>query len=252
MKISIITVTFNSAATVADTLASVERQTHRDIEYIVIDGGSTDQTLSIVGSGIRRVDTLVSEADAGIYDAMNKGIGVASGDVIGFINSDDTYAAPNIIEAVSGAFEDSALDGCYGDLCYVRKDDVRRVVRYWRSSPFQPGMFMRGWCPPHPTLFLRRSVYERYGRFKLEHKVVADFELMARLFEVHRIRTRYLPLTMVNMRLGGVSNRSLRGTLRQNLEILGIFDRLGLRSSAFSFAVNKLASRGKQFFIRPE
>ena len=167
MKISIITVTWNSAATVTDTLRSVNSQTHPNVEHIVVDGGSTDATIEIVRAEGKRVVKLVSEADDGIYDAMNKGLSLATGDVVGLINSDDFYASPEAVAKVAAAFADPNVDAVYADLCYVAQDDVKRIVRYWRSTPFEPGLFARGWAPPHPTLFVRREFFDRFGNFDL-------------------------------------------------------------------------------------
>jgi glycosyltransferase involved in cell wall biosynthesis len=252
MKISVVTVTWNSAATVADTLRSVNAQTHPDVEHVVVDGGSTDATLAIVRAEGRRVAHIVSERDRGIYDAMNKGIRLATGDVIGLINSDDFYASDDALATVAATFAaEPGLDAVYGDLCYVRPDDTTRIVRYWRSAPFAPGRFARGWAPPHPTLFVRRQVYERHGLFDLDYPIAADFELMARLLEVHRVRVRHLPKVLVHMRTGGTTNRSLRNIVRQNREILRALKRHGLSRSAPGFFVAKLLSRGRQFVARP-
>ena len=158
MKISVITVCFNAQNTIGHTLRSVRDQTLDSIEHIIIDGCSNDGTLKVVESEGNHVAMIVSERDKGIYDAMNKGIALATGDIIGFINADDFYASSDVLAAVASAFESSGADCCYGDLCYVQQDDVSKIVRYWRSAPFATGMFGRGWCPPHPTFFARREV----------------------------------------------------------------------------------------------
>jgi glycosyltransferase involved in cell wall biosynthesis len=251
MKISIITVAYNSAATIADTLTSVASQSHRDIEHIVIDGASTDNTLDVVRAHGRHLTSLVSEHDQGIYDAMNKGLRLASGDVIGFINSDDLYASAVAIANVVKVFSDPTIDACYGDLCYVKRDDIQSVVRYWRSSDFEPGLFARGWCPPHPTLFVRRKVYEQFGGFDLRYKIAADTELMARLLEVHRIKVHYLPEVLVNMRMGGTTNRNWSNIVLQNREIWRALKVHDLRPSLVGFLTGKLWSRGRQFVTRP-
>jgi glycosyltransferase involved in cell wall biosynthesis len=251
MKITVITVCFNSAASIADTLASVVAQTYPTIEHIVIDGESTDDTVNIVRDRGKHVARLISEPDRGIYDAMNKGIRISSGEVIGFINSDDFLASPDVIAKVARAFGDPSIDACYGDLCYVKPDDVASVVRYWRSSAFSPGLFLRGWCPPHPTLYVRRRVYERFGEFDLRYRIAADAELMMRFLEVHRINALYLPEVLVHMRIGGITNRSVGNVMRQNLEIWRALKDHGLRPSVSSFVAGKLLSRGKQFLTRP-
>lgn len=187
MRVSIITVCFNSASTVRDTIESVVAQSHADIEYIVIDGGSTDDTLKILGQYRPHIATLISEPDRGIYDAMNKGIALATGDVIGMINSDDFYACSGSIAKVVKALEDDTLDACFGDLCYVDQQDTSKIVRYWKAGEYRPGAFAHGWCPPHPSFFVRRRVYERLGYFNLNYRIAADAELMMRFLEVGRI-----------------------------------------------------------------
>lgn len=251
MKISVITVCFNSAETIADTLKSIVNQTHEDIEQIVVDGGSNDSTLALVRDQALPGVIVISEPDKGIYDAMNKGIAVATGDVIGFINSDDFYPSPGVLAVVASAFEFSGADCCYGDLCYVQQEDVSKIVRFWRSSPFASGKFSRGWCPPHPTFFVRREVYERLGGFDLSFKIGVDIELMARYLEVGRISNHYIPKVLVHMRMGGTSNRSLSNIVKQNLEIRRGFLALGLEFSWWRFMGNKVVSRALQFVKRP-
>lgn len=252
MKISVITVCYNSAKTIGDTLRSVREQTYKDIEHIIVDGGSTDSTLAVIATEGIHVAKLVSEKDKGIYDAMNKGISMASGEVIGFINADDFYASNSVLTDVAAALEKSGANSCYGDLCYVSQAEPTRVVRYWRSRDFVPGMFEAGWCPPHPTFFVRRSVYERLDGFDLSFKIAADFELMARYLEVARITSCYIPKVLVKMRLGGTTNRSLGNILKQNGEIRQALRKLGLKFSLSKFLLPKLMSRAIQFVRRPE
>jgi glycosyltransferase involved in cell wall biosynthesis len=251
MKISVITVCFNSAKTIGHTLRSVREQTYKDIEHIIVDGGSSDLTMDVISSDGAHVSILVSERDKGIYDAMNKGIALASGDVIGFINADDFYAAPTVLENVVAAFDKSGADSSYGDLCYVNQTDPTRIVRYWRSKDFVPGSFEAGWCPPHPTFFVRRSVYQRLGGFDLSFKIAADFELMARYLEAARITSCYIPEVLVKMRLGGTTNKSLGNILKQNEEIRQALKKLGLKFSLSKFLLPKLVSRAMQFVRRP-
>lgn len=251
MKISVVTVCFNSEPHIADALRSVDAQTWHDIEHIVVDGVSRDKTLQVVASFPQPWRHVVSEGDAGIYDAMNKGIRLATGDVVAFINSDDFYASPLVLALVASVFQDPSVDGCYGDLCYVRQDDVTTTVRYWRSSPHKCGEFAKGWVPPHPTLFLRRTVFERFGMFDLQYRIAADFELMARLLEVKRIKTVYLPEVLVKMRLGGTTNKSLSNIVKQNREIWRALVAHGLRPALPAFMLNKLGLRLRQFFSRP-
>ncbi len=251
MKISIITVCYNSAKTIAHTLRSVREQTYEDIEHIIVDGGSKDNTLAVVGVEGAHVRKIVSERDGGIYDAMNKGIALATGDIIGFINADDFYATSNVLETVAAAFKRNAVDSCFGDLCYVSQTDPEKIVRYWRSIAFVPGAFENGWCPPHPTFFVRRSVYQHLGGFDLNFKIAADFELMARYLEVARISSCYIPEVLVKMRLGGTTNSSLSNIVKQNSEIRQALKKLNLRFSLARFMLSKLASRTIQFVRRP-
>jgi len=206
MKVSIITVCYNSAATIEDTIKSVLSQTYPNIEHIIIDGGSTDGTLDVIERYRKKVAVVVSEPDRGIYDAMNKGIARASGDIIGTLNADDFYAYPDVIESVVRVMEQSKADVCWGDLEYVSFRDTTKVVRYWRSSEYAPGKFRRGWHPPHPTFFVRTRVYEKYGTFNIDFKIAADYELMLRLLEKHRVHSAYIARTLVKMRTGGASN----------------------------------------------
>ena len=251
LKISVITVCFNSAATITDTLRSLDDQSWPNREHWIIDGASRDDTMSIVDADRQPWRRVVSERDSGIYDAMNKGIRLAQGDVIGFINSDDFFATPQALAMVAAAFADSSVDVCYGDLCYVKQDDVGEVVRYWRSSEFRPGLFLRGWCPPHPTLFVRRSVYERFGPFDLQYSIASDIEMMIRLFEVQRVKSRYLPEILVKMRMGGTTNRSWSNVLQQNREIWHALQGHDLHPSLPIFVGGKLWLRGRQFLTRP-
>ena len=251
MKISIITVCYNSEKTIGDTLRSVFEQKYENIEHIIIDGGSTDRTLAVVATAGAHVAKIVSEPDNGIYDAMNKGIALATGDVVGFINADDFYPGPSVLAVVASAFESSGADCCYGDLCYVKQEDVSKTVRYWRSAPFTLGLFGRGWCPPHPTFFVRREVYTRLGGFDLSFKIAADFELMARYLEAAQITSLYIPQVLVKMRLGGTTNRSLINIFKQNVEIRRALSSIGRRSSLVGFLSNKLFIRLIQFVSRP-
>lgn len=163
---------------------------------------------------------MVSEPDAGIYDAMNKGIAMATGDVIGFLNSDDTFAHPRVLEEYAEGFADSSVDACYGDLVYVSRSDPARVVRYWKAQPFFPGAFKWGWIPPHPTFYARKKVYERHGYFNLGMPLAADFEIMCRFIHARGLRTAYLPGVKVKMLLGGATNASVKNVFEQNRQII--------------------------------
>jgi glycosyltransferase involved in cell wall biosynthesis len=252
LKISVVTVTRNCASVVEDCLVSVAEQSYPDVAHVVIDGASTDGTLALLQAQHERLALLVSEPDQGIYDAMNKGIKFASGDVVGFLNSDDFYANVNVLARVAEIFEeDPLLDACYGDLIYTNQIDTSITVRYWQSSDLVPGAFSKGWCPPHPTFFLRRSVYKRFGNFDLKYRIASDVELMMRFLEVHKIRARYVPEVWVKMRMGGTTNKSLKNVWMQNQEILRALHSHGLPANPIRFLGNKLLSRGSQFFQRP-
>ena len=266
MKVSLITVSYNSARTIRDTLVSVQKQTYKDIEYIVVDGNSTDGTVEIVkqfvvakqgtmqgrsegamqgsakdamqgrsegasqdlpedlSKNLFNVDsqgvvtTFLCERDKGIYDAMNKGLAMATGDIIGVLNSDDFYCSNDVIEEVVRAFEENKTDCLYGDLNYVDPIDVNKIVRKWRSGAYRKENFLKGWMPPHPTFFVKKSCYERFGTFDTQFKSAADYELMLRFLFKESCSAQYLPKVMIHMRAGGVSNVSLKNRIRANRE----------------------------------
>ena len=251
MLISIVTVCLDSIATIGDTLASINGQRGAQIEHVVIDGGSTDGTVAFLQRHADRIATLVSERDQGLFDAMNKGIRHATGEVIGFLNSDDVYADGQVLQAVAALFESPDVDACYGDLLYVAADNPAQVVRYWTSCDYRPGLLRNGWMPAHPTFFCRRKVLEQMGGFNPAYGLHADFELMVRLFHVARIRTRYVPRVWVRMRTGGVSNRSLRNILNGNRESLRALRDHGIDVSLARFVLGKLTLRLPQFLARP-
>ncbi len=250
MKISIITVCLNSADTLADALRSVASQTHPEKEHIVIDGGSNDGTQDIIAAH-PEISHFVSEPDQGMYDAMNKGIALATGDVVGILNADDFYADDQVLEQVAQVFSDPGIDACYADLVYVSKQNVNRVIRYWKSCPYRPGLFERGWMPAHPTFFVRRSVYAAYGNFDLRFRRQADFELTMRFLAKYRVKSRYVPQIWINMRLGGASNNSLSGIVKGNIEGYRAFKKNGLNAYMLLFMAHKILSRVPQFFKKP-
>ena len=213
MKISIITVCFNAEDTISDTIQSVLSQDYEDVEYIIVDGKSTDRTLEIIQSKQKRIQ-LISERDQGIYDAMNKGINIASGDVIGILNADDVYKNKQVLSEVMNAFKNN-VSIVYGDIEYVN-NDLSRVVRKWKAGIFRPGKFKWGWMPPHPGFFMKKSCYQRYGLFNLNLSTSADYELMLRMFEVHKLNYFYIPKIITSMRIGGVSNSSLKNRFAAN------------------------------------
>jgi glycosyltransferase len=217
MKISVITVTYNSAATIVDTVESVLGQTHRDLEYWVVDGASKDDTLAKLEPYRERLAGLISEPDRGMYDAMNKGIARATGDVVAILNGDDVYADAEVLAKVASALASSGADCLYGDLHYVAPD-LSRVVRDWRSGDYPSTEFRRGWHPPHPSFFVRRELYERLGVFRTELRIAADYELMLRFLQLHGSSPVYLPEVLVKMRTGGESNRSALNVSKANWE----------------------------------
>ena len=222
MKVSIITVCYNSGKTIEDTIRSVAQQTYSDIEYIVVDGMSSDATVEIVkrfqdaSRGV--VTKFLCEIDKGIYDAMNKGLALATGDIIGVLNSDDFYCSNTVIEQVVEAFQKKGTDCLYGDLNYVDPENTSKIVRKWRSGDFNKENFLKGWMPPHPTFFVSKSCYEKFGTFNTIFKSAADYELMLRFLFKESCSAIHLPIVMIHMRAGGVSNVSLKNRLRANRE----------------------------------
>jgi glycosyltransferase involved in cell wall biosynthesis len=249
VQLSIVTVCLNSARTLGDTLASVNAQTHPALEHIVIDGGSIDGTQELVRAHAHRVSHFVSETDRGIYDAMNKGLALARGDVVGFLNADDAFASPDTAAAIAAAFV-PGTDLCYGDVVYVRADDPARVIRHWRSGEYRRGLCAAGWAPPHPTLYAKREVLVRSGGFDDRLRVAADFDLALRLLDIEGLPVRYLPQVLVRMRAGGVSNGSLRGILQGHRDMAVALRAHGL-PAGWGWSARRLARRIPQFLSRP-
>jgi len=245
LKISIITVAFNAEHTITDTIKSVAEQSCSNIEYIIVDGGSSDGTVAIIKQYAEHIDVWVSESDQGIYDAMNKGIAMATGDVIGILNADDIYAHVHVVQQVAAVFEDSSIACCYGDLVYV-SEDLTQEVRYWKSSACNQSLFARAWIPPHPTFFVRKEEYERCGVFDLQYKLAADYELMLRFLWKFKLKSAYISDTLIKMRLGGATNNSIKNILRGNVEIYKAAKNLGL-PIGLSFVIRKLGNRLAQF-----
>ena len=233
MKISLVTVTFNSANTLQDTIDSVMRQDYKDIEYVIVDGASKDGTVDVIHANANRLTKWISEPDRGIYDAMNKGLRMTTGDVVGIINSDDFYHDTTVLSAVAKAFEDPAIDAVFGDLVFVDPANLTKVVRKYSSRNWHPGKFALGFMPAHPTFFVRRKYYEQFGLFKTDYKIAADYELLIRFLYVHKLRYRYLPITMVTMRKGGVSSNGIRSNIILNNEIIRGCRENGIKTNAF-------------------
>ncbi|WP_443945491.1 glycosyltransferase family 2 protein [Pedobacter sp. AW1-32] len=247
MKISIITVVYNNEKTVHTAIESVLSQSYADVEYIVIDGKSTDDTLAIVNRYAKSIDKIQSEPDKGIYDAMNKGISLCTGDVIGILNSDDVYADKFVLENVMKAFQnDHELDMVYGDLVYVKADDVDKIVRRWKSTAYYKRFFEDGHVPPHPSLFIKKTAYQQVGFFNTEMKLAADYDFMLRLFKLFGFKSAYLNCLFVKMRLGGATNASLKNIVNGNLEILQSWKNNGLEAP-FLLMPKRIFKRLTQF-----
>ncbi len=218
MKITVITAVLNNKRTILEALESVLSQTYHNVEHIVIDGGSTDGTVEVVRSFGDKIEKFVSEPDEGIYDALNKGLSLATGDVVGFLNSDDVYAHDRVLEKIVRAFQHENADSVYGDLNYVQRDDITKVVRHWKSHGFSQKKLRQGWMPPHPTFYLKREIYLKHGMFDTSFKIAADYDIILRFLGLNNISTTYVPEVLVQMRLGGVSNRDLKSILKKSGE----------------------------------
>ncbi len=250
MKISIITVAYNSVATIADTLASVAAQTHPDLEHIVVDGASTDETLAVLRERGGHVARLISEPDGGIYDAMNKGLALATGDFIGFLNADDILAMPNTVEVIARAAAMPGTSAVYGDLVYVRQDRPDELLRYWRSGSFSPTRLRFGWMPPHPTFYVSRSLLSQLGGFDTSLRIAADYDFMLRCLRDPDLHACYIPEVLVKMRMGGVSNRSLGAMLQKSREDLHALQRNGVGGVLTLLCKN--LRKLPQFLLRPQ
>ncbi|HDX6443995.1 TPA: glycosyltransferase, partial [Escherichia coli] len=218
MRISIITATYNSEKTLLDTLLSLEKQTHPDIEYIVVDGASKDNTIELIKSNCTRVSKIICEPDHGIYDALNKGIQAASGDVIGFLHSDDLLAYDDAIADIAKTFESTGCDAIYGDLEYVAQNDTTKRIRLWESGSFSRFKMKVGWMPPHPSFYMKRECYSQFGCFSLNYRISADYDSLLRYILKQRISIEYLPKVLVKMRVGGISNRSVSSMVKKSME----------------------------------
>lgn len=233
MKVSIITVVLNGQDTIEDCIRSVLGQSHPDLEYIVIDGGSTDSTLGKINGYGSRVTKLISAPDTGIYDAMNKGIKLASGEIVGILNSDDVYSDTNVISRVVNEFINVDAEAVFADLVYVDRGDLEKVKRYYRSANFHINKFAYGWMPAHPTFFVKRAMYERYGLFKTDYRIAADYELLVRFLYKNKVSYSYIPEVLVRMRTGGISTESITNNWILNREIIRACKENGIRSNMF-------------------
>lgn len=240
MKISVITITWNSAATLEDTIRSVVEQDYNNIEYIIVDGLSTDNTIAIAEKYKDRIAKIVSEKDKGLYYAINKGVELATGDVVAILHSDDFYIDSKVLGKVARAFEGSGADAVYGDLYYVDKDNTNKIVRKWRSGNYRHGMFLNGWMPPHPAFFVKRSCYQQFGLFNTQLRSAADYEIMLRFIHKHRIKLAYIPEYLVKMRTGGQSNASVKNRVKANNEDRIAWKLNGLRPRFYTLTLKPL------------
>jgi glycosyltransferase involved in cell wall biosynthesis len=216
MRISLITVTYNAEKFLAECFASVKSQKGVDLEYIVIDGLSTDTTVNIIHQNNEIISRFVSEKDGGIYDAMNKGIAMATGDIVGILNADDVFACDTVLADIQKEFIRSGTDVVYGDLNYIDADKPQRILRRWKSKRYRDGLIQRGWMPAHPTFYAKRELFERYGNYRLDMGSAADYELMIRFLHKHQLKSVYIPEVFVQMRSGGISNRSIENRIKAN------------------------------------
>ncbi len=232
MKITIITVCYNSISHVEDAINSVASQDYNDIEHIVIDGNSDDGTQKVLEKNCNNLAHWISEEDKGIYDAMNKGIKKATGDVVGILNSDDFYYDNQVISKVADAFKDEGIDAVFGDLIFVDPQNINKTVRTYSSEKWHPSKFAKGYMPAHPTFFVKKEFYEKHGLFETDYSIAADYEMLIRLLYVHKLNYRYLPMKMVKMRKGGVSSNGIKSNIILNNEIIRACRKHGIKTSA--------------------
>ena len=245
MKISLITVTYNSAKTIKDTIDSVLSQDYKDLEYILVDGKSNDGTQQIIKGYGDRIFKFVSEKDQGMYDALNKGIEMATGEVIGILNSDDFYIDEQVISDIAQKFKEEKADAVYADMYYVDSQNTSKIIRHWVSGKAKKNSFRLGWMPPHPTFFVRKECYEKYGNFNLALKSAADYELMLRFMEKHKISAAYLERVIVKMRAGGMSNSSLKNRIQANRQDRKAWKINDLKPSPFTLFLKPLRKIGQ-------
>lgn len=250
MKISIITVVRNGEQTIRDTIECVLSQSYADIEYIIVDGKSTDGTLDIIRSYGDKIDKVISERDSGIYSAMNKGLRLATGDYIGFLNADDFYAHPHVISGLANTAKSTKADCLYGDLVFVDQKDTNKVIRYWQAGNFNRYKMLFGWSVPHPTFFVKRSVFDKYGLFRENFGLSGDYEMMVRFFFKERINAAYLPEVLVRMRVGGAGNSGFKSKWKGNREDFQAWKQNGLKIP-FVTIILKPIRKIPQFFSQP-
>lgn len=247
MKVSIITVCFNAESTIEFAIQSVLKQNYQNIEYIIVDGQSSDKTIPIIEKHRDKISKFISEKDEGMYFALNKGIQLATGGIIGLLHADDFYPSEKIISRVVKEFETKKVDSVYGDLQYVEKENPEKIFRDWKSESFNPQNFLKGWMPPHPTFFVKKSCYEKFGLFNTSFSISADYELMLRFLFKHKISSSYIPEVLVKMRTGGISNVTLKSRIKANKEDRQAWKINGLKPNSFTLILKPL-SKLRQFF----
>lgn len=237
MKVSIVTITYNSQNTLQNTIDSISRQSYRNIEYIIVDGNSTDRTKEIIKSNLDTITRWISEPDNGIYDAMNKGLKIATGEVIGFLNSDDSFYDNQTISTIIESFNSNECDCIFGNLIYTNTNG--KTIRKWKSRSYRQGLFNKSWTPAHPTFYCKKKLYDQYGVYKIDYSIAADVELMLRFLEVHKVKSHYIDKVLVNMLAGGVSNQGLGSTLTIIKEIKRAFRENNLKFNLFKYLFYK-------------
>jgi len=247
MKISIITATFNSGKFIESCINSILKQNYKKFEIIIIDGLSTDSTIKKIKTLLDKNNNIkiFSEKDLGIYHALNKGIEKANGDIIGFVHSDDLLHNKNVLSNIIDVFKNSNTDGVYGDLQYVEKQNTNKVIRYWKSKDFKPNLINKGWTPPHPTLYLRKKVYEKHGLFDLNYKISSDYDFMTKIFMDNTFNFKYIPKVITKMRVGGISNKNIKNVLIKSFEDYKVIYKNG--SGGIITLLRKNTSKIKQF-----
>jgi glycosyltransferase involved in cell wall biosynthesis len=240
MRISIITATFNSSAHIADCVKSVNDQNYHDIEHIIVDGASKDNTLEIVNGIPNRVEKIISEPDKGIYDAMNKGIQAATGDVIGILNSDDFFTSDDVIQTVVDSFRNNDIDALYGDVHFVSPENLSKSVRYYSSSVFKPSLFRFGFMPAHPSFYMKKECYDKYGLYALDYKIASDYDLLIRYLYKEKIKYKYIKKDFVTMRTGGVSTENFNSRVTLNKEIVRACRKYGIYTNMFMLSLKYL------------
>ncbi len=251
--ITVITAVYNGVSSIAECLDSVAAQDLPGVEQLVLDANSTDGTTDVIRQQAKPHVRHVCERDSGLYDALNKGVRLAKHDIIGLLHADDMYASPHVLSHVASAFRvDPTLEGVYGDLVYVSAEEPAKIVRYWKAGQYRRGLFFRGWMPPHPTLFLRRSVYERVGGFRTDLNIAADYEFVLRAMHIHDVKVAYIPEVFTRMRLGGMSNRNLKNVVLKTRQDLRAWQINGQAGRGFGAVALKNVTKLPQFLQRPK